>query len=110
MDLSKLYNVTYLEQLAKNSRSANQKFVKRLKSRKPKKLDELFFEQHEEKFSEIDCLDCASCCKELGPRILDKDIERMAKAVNMKQQAFIEQYLKTDEDKDYVFKSMPCPF
>lgn len=58
----------------------------------------------------IDCLQCARCCKELGPRIEEKDLARMAKALHMKFSDVIAQYLKMDEDGDRVFKSMPCPF
>jgi Fe-S-cluster containining protein len=39
-----------------------------------------------------------------------KDIERAAKALRLKPSTFIEQYLKIDEDKDFVLKSSPCPF
>jgi Fe-S-cluster containining protein len=28
----------------------------------------------------------------------------------MKDAAFVEQYVRVDEDRDQVFKSMPCPF
>ncbi|NDW19512.1 YkgJ family cysteine cluster protein [Dysgonomonas sp. 216] len=65
---------------------------------------------HNEAFEKIDCLECANCCRTLGPAIYDRDIERMAKAVKMKPSTFVEQYLQVDEDGDYVFKTMPCPF
>lgn len=65
---------------------------------------------HDKYTDATDCLQCAQCCKTLGPRIEDKDIERMAKALRMKSAAFIDTYLRVDEDKDIVFKSMPCPF
>jgi len=107
MDISKLYNSEHLKQLAQNSKAENSKFLKKLKAKKPKKLDELFLDQHEEKFDEIDCLKCANCCRDLGPRILDKDIERLAKHMRIKSMDFIERYLKIDEDRDYVFKEMP---
>ena len=57
-----------------------------------------------------DCLKCANCCRSLGPRITDKDIERMAKALRMKAADVIKNYLRVDEDGDTVFQSMPCPF
>ncbi len=38
------------------------------------------------------------------------DIERIAKHLKLKPQQFIEQYLRIDEDKDYVLKSVPCSF
>jgi Fe-S-cluster containining protein len=61
-------------------------------------------------FNKIDCLKCARCCKGLGPRILEKDIKRIAKSLKIKESQFEVEYLKIDEDNDYVFKNMPCPF
>lgn len=64
-----------------------------------------------EKFSEsINCLECANCCRSLGPAIYDRDIEKMAKALRIKERDVINTYLRIDEDGDYVFKTMPCPF
>lgn len=34
----------------------------------------------------------------------------MAKRLKMKAVDFISQYLRIDEDNDYVFKQTPCPF
>lgn len=65
---------------------------------------------HEEMSACIDCLQCARCCKSLGPAIYDKDIERMAKVLKIKPSEVVSQYLRVDEDGDYVFKTMPCPF
>lgn len=74
------------------------------------KMDSVVHELHDKYSSEIDCLTCAACCKELGPAIYDKDIERLAKALKIKPSEVVDQYLKIDEDGDYIFKSMPCPF
>jgi len=57
-----------------------------------------------------DCLQCGNCCRSLGPRITDKDVERISKSLRMKQVDFIKNYLRRDEDDDMVFKTMPCPF
>lgn len=84
--------------------------LKRLRKTKPKELDAVFFELHDKAFTRIDCLDCANCCKSLGPRVSDIDIKRLASHLKMKESAFIESYLRIDEDNDYVFKTMPCPF
>lgn len=58
----------------------------------------------------IDCLECGNCCRCLGPRLVDVDIRRLAECLKMKPATFIGKYLKIDEDGDYIFKSMPCPF
>lgn len=73
-------------------------------------MDAVVHGLHEEFSSKIDCLSCANCCRSLGPAIYDKDIERMAKALRVKPSEVVANYLKIDEDGDYVFRSMPCPF
>lgn len=57
-----------------------------------------------------DCLQCANCCRTLGPRITDKDVEKMAKSLRIKPVDLINKHLRIDEDGDLVFQSMPCPF
>ncbi|NDV79249.1 YkgJ family cysteine cluster protein [Dysgonomonas sp. 511] len=74
------------------------------------KMDTVVRQLHEEVSSQVDCLQCANCCRSLGPAIYDKDIDRIAKALRMKPSDVVATYLKIDEDGDYVFNSMPCPF
>ena len=74
------------------------------------KMDSVVHILHNKYSEQIDCLECANCCKKLGPAIYDKDIERMAKALRMKPSEVVETYLKIDDDKDYVFRQIPCPF
>lgn len=95
---------------AKSKRKEINKFFRKLKQRPPKNLDQTFQKNHEEVFEEIDCLDCANCCKTTSPIFYDKDVERMASHFRMKPADFFEQYLKIDEDGDQVLKTSPCPF
>lgn len=87
-------------------------FLAYLKNNKKRlaKMDNEVHDLHDQAFERIECLGCANCCKSLGPAIYDKDIERMAKALRMKPSEVVETYLRVDEDNDYVFKTMPCPF
>ncbi len=84
--------------------------VARLKKQKNLQLDQEIHRLHQNAFVFIDCLQCANCCRTLGPRILERDIQRLARYLKMKPSAFVNQYLRVDEDGDYVFQSMPCPF
>ena len=95
---------------AKKIASINKAFFKRIKKSQFRLLDDTIQEIHNDVFEEINCLDCANCCRTLGPRITHKDIERMSQALKIKPSKVIELYLHIDEDNDYVFKSMPCPF
>ena len=86
---------------------------KHFSAKNKKKLEAMDLQVHalHDKISErTDCLQCANCCRSLGPRITDKDVERMAKTLRMKAADVISKYLKIDEDNDLVFQSMPCPF
>lgn len=65
---------------------------------------------HEEAFSKIDCLQCGNCCKGYSPRFKTPDIKRIAKHLKMKDGDLINQYLRVDEDGDYVMQSTPCSF
>ncbi len=73
-------------------------------------MDDTIHAIHEEVFEEIDCLSCGNCCRTLGPRITDRDIDKIAAVLRIKPHEVVEKYLRIDEDKDYVFQSMPCPF
>ena len=86
---------------------------KRFSAKNKKKLEGMDLQVHalHDKISQrTDCLLCANCCRSLGPRITDKDVERMAKALRIKTVDIISKYLRIDEDGDMVFQSMPCPF
>lgn len=65
---------------------------------------------HEEAVSQIDCLQCANCCKTYSPRFKTPDIKRISRHLGMRESEFIETYLRVDEDGDFVVKSSPCPF
>lgn len=99
-----------LKELALQDRKANRKWTNRLKKRPPKNLDEQVAKLHEEVFQEIDCLECANCCKTTSPIIRDKDIDRMARHLRLRPSDLVDKYLHLDEEEDYVFNSAPCPF
>jgi len=65
---------------------------------------------HEEAFSKIDCLQCGNCCKGYSPRFKTPDIKRIAKHLKMKDGDLVNQYLKVDEEGDYVMQNQPCSF
>jgi Fe-S-cluster containining protein len=93
----------------------HKKFVKRNKKdlkdlRRKKDLDAIMHKAHEDVFAKTNCLDCANCCKTTGPLFTIKDIERISKHLRLKPSAFIEKYLRIDEDEDYVLQSVPCVF
>jgi len=106
----KMINPAYQELLNKSddSRKEIKSFLKKV--RKHKQLDTIFREAHERTFEKIDCLQCANCCKTTSPIFRDTDIRRIAKHLRMKESKFISDYLRMDEDSDYVLQKSPCSF
>lgn len=99
-----LYN---WEKKSKEHKKQYQQFLKRAdKNKVLKQLPQLTDEAYEN----IDCLSCANCCKNYSPRFKTPDVKRIAKKLLMKESAFIETYLRVDEDGDFVVKTSPCPF
>ena len=86
----------------------NKKFLQNLSRRKD--VDEMFHPLHDAAFEQIDCLDCANCCKTTSPIFRDVDIDRIAKHLGMRPSHFTERYLHIDEDNDWVLNVAPCPF
>ncbi|MFV0553636.1 MAG: YkgJ family cysteine cluster protein [Mangrovibacterium sp.] len=99
-----------LKELTQNHQREFNALFQKLKKKKPKQLDDFVHALHEEAFDDFDCLDCANCCSNISPIVIDKDIERLAKAERMKVSDFIAKHLYKDEDNDYVFQQTPCPF
>jgi Fe-S-cluster containining protein len=99
-----------LPSLANEKSDENKKFFKKLRKKPPKNLDYVMQELHDIQFSKTDCLQCANCCKTTGPLFTSADIERIAKHLRLKPSAFIDAYLRVDEEGDYVLKTVPCTF
>ena len=102
--------INNLPKLAKDKHKENKAFFAKLKKKPPKHLDYIMQELHDSEFERTDCLDCANCCKTTGPLFTDKDISRISKFFKMKPKEFTEQFLRIDEDNDYVLQSVPCTF
>jgi Fe-S-cluster containining protein len=96
--------------LSDNELTDVKKVFRKWKRRKPKDLDNLFHEAHDEVFQEIDCLKCANCCKTTSPIFRDVDIKRISRRLKMTVTAFEDTYLKEDEEGDKVLLSSPCAF
>ena len=107
--MSKQVDYKLLPVLAAKSEGEWRRFIKKNK-KKLEALDLRIHSHHEEIVERTDCLTCANCCRSLGPRITDKDVDRISKMLKMKASELINKYLRIDEDGDMVFQSMPCPF
>jgi uncharacterized protein len=103
-------NLNEITKLAKDTHIETKKYFDKIKKKTPKNLDYLMQDIHDAEFKKTNCLECANCCKTTGPLFTSADIERISKHLRQKPQQFIDQYLRIDEDKDYVLQTVPCHF
>jgi len=104
------HEIDLLKKKAQLERKENKKLFIKLKKMKGAPLDQKFKELHYKVFDKIDCLKCANCCKTTSPIFIQKDINRIAKHLNMKPSFFEEKYLMRDDEFDLVLKTSPCTF
>ena len=99
-----------LKQKTSQNSKETRRFLENLKKKKTDSLDSVVHALHKEAFSHFNCLDCANCCKTIGPRLIPSDIERITRFLKMKVVDFYSKYIVADEDDDLVFADHPCPF
>lgn len=94
----------------KKNKVAHKKLFNKIRKKRPKNIDREINALDDDFFEKNNCLDCANCCKTTPALILNKDIDRIAKHLNLKAKDFVTQYLKIDDDDDYIYKQTPCVF
>ena len=97
-------------QRAKQQQKQTRQFLKKLRKKPPKDLDQRFQQAHDQAFEQVDCLSCANCCKTMSPRVSHRDIRRIAKVLGLSERHFTERYLYRDEEGEYLMNEAPCPF
>lgn len=97
-------------QQAEAQRAETKKAFAKWKKKRPADLDEKFHSAHEKVFAKTDCLECANCCKTTSPIFRDVDIRRISIKLKISESRFVSDYLKMDEEQDWVLKISPCSF
>lgn len=100
--------ITDLIAEGKEHRKTNIAFLKKAKIKKG--VERLLPDLHDEAFEKVNCLDCGNCCRSISPRFKTPDIKKISKFLGIKESDLIHEYLRLDNDGDYVVKTTPCPF
>lgn len=99
-----------MQQISSKQKKRFRKLFQILRIEKSSKNDLLIAEVHNQVFAKTNCLACAQCCKTHSPLFLETDIERIAQYLKMRPADFVSKYLILDEDGDWIFTTVPCPF
>lgn len=85
-------------------------FLETLSKQNKKDLSKVANDLHIEVFKEVDCLDCANCCKSIPPLINQEDVKRITKFLDIPISDFYKKNVTIDEDGDMVLNTTPCIF
>ena len=100
-----------LKQKFDAERKSLRSFITRIENNPPEGFDNLMGETDKEVWNEINCLDCANCCKVMSPTFTPEDIKRISAHLGMKPKDFKEKWLYKDKKNgDWVNKTQPCQF
>jgi len=103
-------NLRSFKQMVRYHKRRFKYFLARLEKQKPKELVTLTLEADKQVWQELNCLDCANCCKTMTPTYTKKDRLRISKHLGMSEKAFREKWLYKDKTGDWMNKKQPCQF
>ncbi len=91
-----------IRRMGDKMRPENERFRKHLKTRD-------FVERHfrriaEDVESQIDCTQCANCCKVATTTVTERDIQKLAKFLRVKPSQFVAQYTEQSDDEGVILK------
>jgi Fe-S-cluster containining protein len=74
-----------------------------------RRLDAVVHEISADVTARIDCTACANCCKVLGCALVDGEIERLARLLQIDKVEFGERYVTVDGNGNKAINAQPCP-
>lgn len=85
-------------------------FLQRLDDIVPEDMPVLVKEVDLTVWQDVNCTECANCCKTMTPTFRKADIARISTHLRMSPKAFIEKWLLKEENGDWVNRIQPCQF
>lgn len=95
-------DLVQIERLGSKKRKENEAFRKHMKMHDvPERRLRRIAEEIEE---EIDCTQCANCCRVATAKLLDRDVERLAKLLRIPISQFVAEYTMEDSTDGLILK------
>ena len=95
-------DLVQIRRLGENKREENLRFRRYLKSHVF--VERQFRRAAEEIHEQIDCRQCAECCRVTEVQLAERDVERLARFFRITEKAFLEQYTATGEDGELILR------
>jgi Fe-S-cluster containining protein len=95
-------DLVQIKLLGEKKREENLRFRKHMKSRDHS--DRILRRIGEEIENQIDCLQCANCCRVATAKVNERDVERLAKHFGIKPARFLADFTETSEEEGLILK------
>ena len=95
-------DLVQIKLLGEKKRDENLRFRKHMKSRDHS--DRILRRIGEEVEAQIDCLQCANCCRVATARLNERDVERLAKHLRIKPARFLADFTEQSEEEGLILK------
>lgn len=95
---------------AKERADTNARFTRWTKMITSGRVDRYAREAHERVFAQLDCTQCANCCKTMSIQLEKPDIRRIAAHLQLPEAEFRERFVKANDQGLPEFNAKPCPF
>ncbi|HYP13881.1 MAG TPA: YkgJ family cysteine cluster protein [Bryobacteraceae bacterium] len=97
-----LTDLVQIRRLGENKRDENERFRKHLK--RHNFVERQFRRIAQNVEEQIDCRQCANCCKVATVRLAERDIEKLSKYLGVKPHRFIAEYTQETTDEGLILK------
>ena len=104
-------DLVQIRTLGEKKRDENLRFRRHMKSRDYS--DRILRRIAEEIEGQIDCTQCANCCKVATVRLSDRDVERLARHLRIAPARFLADYATESEEEGLILRRAPdsgCAF
>ncbi len=104
-------DLVQIKLLGEKKRDENLRFRKHMKSRDHS--DRILRRIAQEVEEQIDCLQCANCCRVATAKVTDRDVERLSKYLRIKPSRFLADFTEKSEEEGIVIhrdKKTGCVF
>lgn len=95
-------DLVQIRRMGEKKRDENLRFRKHLKSHVW--VERQFRRAAEEVHSEIDCRECAECCRVTEVQLAERDVEHLSKFLGIREKDFLEQYTMEGEDGELILR------
>lgn len=98
-------DLVQIKRLGEKKRAENLKFRRYLKSHEF--VERQFRKAAEEVTAEIDCRQCAECCRVPDVPLVERDIEKLTHYLGLSERVFLEKHTALDEDDKLILRRTP---